>query len=244
MRRLVTTGLCLAVLTGVGNAQPALEAPAVQQREGICAPAMLTRMVVRNISPGLAAAAPAAQPRSIWRKGSTQLRTEEVPDPSRGVHNIVVVSSPDIWMINMTGRSGQHSVDPGPTYEVRAPILPVGSGMPGELIQLEYGCEAEFVAARMPGAPRPVAWGIEAAQLHTAVFGEHELSILMHVRRKAPLMVVYAKGGQAAFAIRYDEFRSGLPDRPDLFAPPKNVRIMEAQPQSPPPSNTTPGDRL
>ncbi|MFN9928277.1 MAG: hypothetical protein ACK53I_15210, partial [Phenylobacterium sp.] len=126
----------------------------------------------------------------------------------------------------------------------RAPILPVGSGMPVELIQLEYGCEAEFVAARMPGAPRPVSWGIEAAQLHTAVFGEHELSILMHVRRKAPLMVVYAKGGQAAFAIRYDEFRSGLPDRPDLFAPPKNVSIMEAQPQSPPPSSTTPGDRL
>lgn len=244
MLRLAIALFCLAVWTGPARAQPQVDTPPVQQREGLCAPPMLTRMIVRNISPGLAAAAPAAQPRTIWRKTSMQLRTEEIPDPSRGVHNIVVISEPDIWMVNMAARAGQHSVDPGPDYEVRAPILPVGPGMPPELMQLEYGCEGQFVAAWMPATPRAVPWGIETANLHTATFGEHEVSILMHARRKVPLMVVYAKGGQAQFAIRYDEFRADLPDRPDLFLPPKNVTITAAPPRSPPSQQPGTGDRL
>jgi len=244
MHRAAWIAACLATWGGAVCAQPQIEAPAVQAPEGLCAPAKLTRMIVRNVSPGLAAAAPAAQPRTIWRQGSTQLRTDELPDPSRGVHNIVVVSSPNVWMVNMAARAGQHSVDPGPTYEVRAPILPVGPGIPPVLMQLEYGCEAAFVAANMPAAPRSVPWGAEEAQLHSAAFGEHEVSILMHVRRKTPLMVVYARGGQAAFAVRYDEFRGDLPDRPDLFAPPKNVRITEAPRVAPATPPSVEGDRL
>jgi hypothetical protein len=210
-----------------------------------CAPAMLTRMTVRNISPGVPAAAPAAQPRQIWRKGSMQLRTEESPDPMRGVHSVIIVDEPNIWMVNMATRSGQRQTDPGPTYEVRAPILPLQPGMPAPLAQLEYGCEGAFVAAHAKGAPRPVPWGADTANLHTAEFGEHQVSVMMHVRRNAPLMVVYARANQPVFAIRYDDYRSDLPDRPELFQPPKSAQITEAPPAGgTPPPPQRPGDRL
>jgi hypothetical protein len=250
MRRLAIPTL-LAVLwsaPAAGQPLPSPSEPAPSSPSGACAPEKLTRMVVRNISPGLAAAAPAAQPRSIWRKGSMQLRTEEVPDPVRGVHNILVVSEPDIWVINMAARAGQHSLDPGPVYEVRAPILPLGPGMPPQLMQLEYGCEAAFAALHAPASERTVSWGAETARLHVANFGDHQVTVMLHARRNAPLMIVYARAGQAVFAIRYDEFRGDLPDRPDLFQPPKNVRITEAPPSPqgrPQPGATPPlGDRL
>jgi len=215
-------GVSLAGLACGAQGQPA---PAAQQP---CAPAKLTRMVVRNVSPELMAASPAAQPRTLWRQGATQLRSEGSPDPARGVQAIVVVAEPDIWLINPVSRTGEHRVDPGPDLNVRAPILPRGQGLPAALMALEYGCEGEFVAAHAPQPFQAVPWGGDNASLHVAAVGEHAVSILMHEKRKTPLMIVYAKAGKPVFAIRYDEYRDDLPERPTLFAPPSSYKITEA----------------
>lgn len=206
----------------------------------ICAPAKLTRMTVRNISPGLAAASPAAQPRTLHRRDSIYLRSEESPDPQRG-QQVVIVAEPDIWQVNLATRAGVHQVDPGPDLVVHAPILPVVPDMPPQLLTLEYGCELQFLQAAGAAEPRQVVpWGADKAGLHVVEFGAHAVTILMNVRREAPLMLAYLREGKAVFAIRYDAYRADLPDNPALFQPPKNMRITEGPPAKPQPASPAP----
>lgn len=246
MRRLIPALAGLAAMGGTALAQPPADPgapnaglPPIITRPGACAPATLTRMTVREISPGLAAADRRAQPRVIHRLGPDRLRSEEQPDPTRGGETrLTVITEPDIWTINLTTRSGQHAVDPGPTFEVLAPILPVGPDLPPILRTLEFGCEAAFVALNAPAPTQSVAWGAGSANAHVVTVGDQTVALLMDARRKTPLMISYSRQGRAVYAVRYDEFREGLPDRPDLFTPPKGIRLDEAfraQPQPPKP---------
>lgn len=208
--------------------------------EPLCAPERLTRMVVRNISPGLPAAAPAAQPRTLYRQGALYMRSEESPDPARG-QPVVIVAEPDVWMVNLSTRTGQHQVDPGPEFVVRAPVLPMTADMPPLFRSLEYGCELEFL--RRNGADSPiqvVPWGEAKATVHQVTVGEHMLSVLLTQRRQSPLLVAYSRAGKGLFMMRYDEFRTDLPDRPALFAPPKDMKITEAGPPKTPAAPAAP----
>jgi hypothetical protein len=239
-------------LAGAASAQPVpppqLDVPPpIKPSEGasgepLCAPEKLTRMVVRNVSPGLAAAAPAAQPRVIYRQGLLNLRTEESPDPARG-QPIVVVAEPDIWVFNNATKKGQHQVDPGPEFFVHAPILPLAADLPAALRSLQYGCELEFLSRQGAEAARQtIPWGEARATVHQVQVGEHVVSVLLMERRQTPLMVAYAKAGKPVFMMRYDEFRADLTDRPALFTRPERVEFTEASPAGagPPPGQAPP----
>jgi hypothetical protein len=246
-RRVWLIGAALAALAGQAMAQPGALIPLPGGSSAVspsgrplCAPVKLTRMVVRNISPTLSAAAPAAQPKLMYRQHSTLLRSEESPDPTRNAHNIVIIAEPQIWAMNMVTKTGQHQIDPGPELNVHAPILPVGGGVPPQFLEMEFGCEPDFIAKYAPQPRQVLAWGADRALMHVVVSGEHAVSILMHERRQAPLMIVYAKDNKPLFAIRYDEWRSDLPDRPTLFEPPKSVKFTEAAPSPNAPTGPPP----
>ena len=204
-------------------------------RPGICAPAGLFMAVTRNISPGLAATSPLAQPMTIWRLGSLYLRSEQQPDPVRGDQRLMIVAEPDVWIINQATRRGTHQVDPGPDFEVHAPILPV-QGLPGEFLSLEYGCEREFVAKYAPAEQRAAPYGSIQAGLHVAGNNEHAVAILMDKKRNTPLLISYLRQGKPVFVVRYDQYRLGLPERPNLFQPPRGVVITEAPARAPAPA--------
>ncbi len=192
-----------------------------------CAPGQLVRVVYRNVSPGLAASDPAAQPRILWRIASTFLRSEEQPDPASGVQTLVIVSEPDLWVINLTDRTGRHAIDPDPSQIVRAPIVPMPDAPP--IFQsLEFGCEADFVRANAPAPQSRTKWGDGPAQLHVLTQGEHSLAILMDSRRNTPLLISYLRQGRPVLVVRYDDHRTGVPAREDLFRPPGFVKLQEA----------------
>lgn len=245
-RRTTSAALAAAALLSAVTAAaqpsqgpPALDAPPAVQPAGSCAPEKLFRTTVRNISPGLAASASAAQPRTIWRKGAYFLRSEEDVDPVRGDQNVIIVAEPDVWMINLANRTGQHSLDPGPELVVRAPIPPVGA--PPQLLRLEFGCEREFLAQFAPTPEAEAPWGARRAALHRVTVGEHSVALLMDSRRNTPLMVSYLRQGRPVVVFRYDEYRHGLPDRPELFTPDKTIRITEA-PRASAPSPIAPSE--
>ena len=191
-----------------------------------CAPAQVVRIVYRNISPGVPAAASEAQPRTLWRIGSSFLRSEEQPDPTTGMKTLILVSEPNIWIVNLTDRTGSHSIDPDPSGKIRAPIIPL-TDVPPPFLSLEYGCEAEFVAAYAPQAQSVRPWGDTLAELHVLRVAEHSLAILMDSRRKTPLLISYLRSGQPLLVIRYDDHRTGLKEREDLFRPPSSVKFKE-----------------
>ena len=192
-----------------------------------CAPGQLVRIVYRNVSPGVAASDPAAQPRILWRIASTFLRSEEQPDPASGVQALVIVSEPNVWMINLTDRTGRHVIDSDPSQVVRAPIIPI-SDLPAPFSSLEYGCEAGFVATYAPVPQSRTKWGDGPAQLHGLTQGEHSLAILMDSRRNTPLLISYLRQGRPVLVVRYDDHRTGVQAREDLFRPPGFVKFQEA----------------
>jgi hypothetical protein len=201
-----------------------------------CAPSGLFRAVVRNVTPGLAAADRGAQPRTLYRQGSRWLRNEEQPDLGSGNQLLVVIAEPDLWVLNQATRQGQHSIDPGPDLTVHAPILSPSADLPAPFATLEYGCEAEFVARFAPTPQRTAPWGATLAAVHGVTIGEHTLAILMDDRRGAPLLISYLRQGRPVLVVRYDEYRQALQDNPPLFAPPSSYHISEAK-APPPPSH-------
>jgi hypothetical protein len=207
-----------------------------------CAPEQLFRAVVRNVSPGLAAADRRAQPRTIFRKGLAYFRADDAPDLARGDQNTVIIAEPDIWEVNVAKRQALHRTDPGPSLDVHAPVLPLMPGMPPLFMTLEYGCEAAFVAANAPTPQGQVAWGSTPAALHVLTQAEHNLAILMDDRHQEPLMISYVRAGKPVFVMRYDDYRQGVPEREGLFAPPK---WAEAAPdKAGPPTGAAPDESL
>ncbi|WP_296598279.1 hypothetical protein [Phenylobacterium sp.] len=231
----------LALGASVAQAQPlppmvAPPRPEVASEVPPCQPRSLVSMTVRNVTPGLQAIDPRAQPKTLWRKGGRYLRSVEEPVVSAQLQDakapmarqaLVIIAEPDIWMIDTASREGRHSVDKGPVLEVRAPILPPGSAPP-EFMALEYGCEAEFVSVRAPIAQRTVRWGGINAGIHTYNVGSANLAILMDDRSGKPLMITYVRDNRPVSIIRYDNYERGLAEPPDMFRPPPDVKILEA----------------
>lgn len=243
--------ILIALVAGAAQAQvvkpnvtppkPAL--PAVPP----CRPQSLVSMTVRDVTPGLQAVDQRAQPRRMWRQGSRFLRSVEQPAVSASLQDpkepmtrqaLVIIAEPDLWMIDLASGAGGHAVDKDPVLEVRAPVLPVGA--PAEFMALEFGCETEFVAARAAVAQKTLRWGAVQAAIHTYVVGSHSLAILMDDRTGEPFMITYVRDDRPAYVVRYDEYRRGLPDQPELFRPSPDVTIREI-PSKPPGKPTESG---
>src|SRR5437016_2362858 len=65
-----------------------------------CSPQKLLRIVTQDASPGVPAGSFATQPKTTYRLGKTFARVEEAEDREHGIHGLVVVNSPDNWMVN------------------------------------------------------------------------------------------------------------------------------------------------
>jgi hypothetical protein len=242
MARSKILAILIALSAGAASAQPVPPTVAPPSPQAVapvppCRPKSLVSMTVRNVTPGLQASDPGAQPKRLWRKGEKFLRSLDQPVVSRALQDpkapmarqaLVIVAEPDVWMIDMASREGRHSVDKGPVLEVRAPIFGPGTAPP-EFMGLEYGCEAEFVAIRAPLAKRNVRWGGVDARIHTYIVGTASLAILLNDRTSEPLIVTYVRDGRPITIISYDEYRRDQPDQPELFRPPADVKITEAE---------------
>lgn len=236
-RSVLTFALALAGLLDIApaSAQTAPAGPAAPPGP-VCAPASLFRAEIRDISPGVAAADRAAQPRVLWRLGSTFLRTEEQPDPVGGRQALTIVAEPDIWLVDLATGVGRHSVDPGPDFTVHAPILPLTPDLPPPLRALEFGCEPEFVMQHAPTPQQRLKWGATQASLHSVSFGEHSVALLMQQDGSSPIMISYLRQGRPVYVVRYDGWRRLPANQPELFQPPKDVVIEETPVRAPPPS--------
>lgn len=222
------TAMALAVGLPGGNAI-AQVAPQVGPPPAACSPTSLARIVIRDISPGVAAADPRAQPRTMYRRGATQFRSEEQPDMGRGGETrLVVISEPDVWMIDLARGQGAHSLDPGPELIVQAPVLPNTPDLPALFRTLEFGCEAAFVAAHAPTPSQIGSWGLSKIGIHGLSAGDYSLAFLVDSATLRPVIITYSKAGAVVFALRYDAYQVDQPDDASLFRPPASVQIIEA----------------
>ena len=185
----------------------------------------ITKIVTRLASPQIQPGAFAAQPKTLYLAGDTYARLEEEPDKAHGVHSLMVVSEPDIWMINLLDHTGRHQVDAGPDLTVHCPILPPGG--PKEFSTLEFGKEVEFFKIRnaTPAAAREIdGTRCDASELN---FGDYGLLLYTAADSGLPKQLQLYRGGNLHATIRYLHYERGLPFKPDLFKPPSGIKFAE-----------------
>ncbi|HXM07923.1 MAG TPA: hypothetical protein VN936_10680 [Candidatus Acidoferrum sp.] len=192
----------------------------------ICAPAKLVHVEVVPISPAVDPASFGAQPRNFYRLGSSKMRTEEALDAPNGIHGLIVADEPDIWMVNLYDHTGKHIVDPGPTFNVKAPVL--GANLPSKLMELEYGCEADYIAANAPTPVRSETLDGVTYDVFRVSAGSDAVEILERPDSGIPTLIRYYHNGTVGFALRYNVYQAGLPDDPSLFAKPSGIQYTEA----------------
>jgi hypothetical protein len=193
----------------------------------VCAPAKLVHLVTVDVTPGVPAASFGAQPRVMYRIGSDRVRIEEAPDVPNGIHGIVVMAEPNIWMANLYDRTGKHIVDPGPTFYAKAPIFYGTPGLSSKLTDLEFGCEADFIAANASTPVRSEQIAGSRFDVYRVDGGTDAVEILERSGTSVPSFVRYYQQGKLVEAIRYDLYVTGLPNDPALFVPPAGVQYSE-----------------
>ncbi len=192
-----------------------------------CAPASLVHIVTTETTPGIDPKSPDAKPQSLFREGAKRSRLEQQPDDSNQVHVLAVIDEPDIWMANLADRTGRHMVDPGPVLNTRAAVFSDDRISP-KILELEYGCEAAFVAANAPKAERTEVVDGVALEVHRFADGSESVEILEKPGATAPLVARYYRSGKLVWAVRYDLYDTDAPSDPAMFAKPAGIAFEDA----------------
>jgi hypothetical protein len=192
----------------------------------------MTKMVVQLQSPDVPADSFGAKPKTMIRAGTQFCRTEEEPDPARGIHGVLIVNEPDAWMVNLETKSAEHMVDPGPKFNCRMPIFASRfAELPEEEAKqiggLEFGYELEFFKSK-GATPQPA--GVLQTKQATAYklsFGDSTVALFTYGTPERPLAAAWARGE------KHDIFwYSGYGEMDfdaKLFARPDHVKIEEAK---------------
>jgi hypothetical protein len=181
-----------------------------------------------DVTPGVSAQTFAAQPRGLYRIGSDKLRIEEALDSANGIHGLIVVAEPNIWMANLYDNTGKHIVDPGPTFFAKAPVFGIPELSP-KLFDLEFGCEAEFLTANTALAVRSEQIGNTGYTVYRVDDNPDAVEILEKAGSNTPAFARYYHQGKLALVLRYDLYSTGLAHDPNRFVPPSGVRYSEAK---------------
>jgi len=196
-----------------------------------CAPAKLVHIVTVNVTPGIPAGSFNAQPENMYRIGSDRMRVEEAVDSVNGIHGLVVTAEPNIWMVNLYDNTGKHIVDPGPTLFAKAPIFYGMQGFPAKFMDLEFGCEADFIAANALTPVRSEQIGANRFDVYRMDAGTEAVEILEQSGTHTPAFARYYHQGNMVLAFRYDLYSTGLTNDPNLFVAPSGVRYTEVRPR-------------
>jgi len=165
-----------------------------------------------------------AQPKKVWRGGETYLRLEEVPNPETGSQRLLVITEPDIWIIDRTTGLGRHEVDPGPTYRIRFPVFTADSNE--DIVKLEMGMEREFF--REHGATEAGEKSVAGVECKESVLelGGRKVSLFTRTSDGVPFQVTILLG-ERALAVRYLRYETGLALDKSLFKPPQDIKFEE-----------------
>jgi hypothetical protein len=198
----------------------------VRAASAACAPASLVHIVTTETTPGLDPQSFDAQPKSLFREGAKRSRLEEQPDDAAKVHALAVIDEPNIWMANLLDKTGRHIVDPGPTLETHASVFADDRIAP-KILDLEFGCEAAYVAANMPKVDRVETIDGVPLDVHRLVDGTEAVEILQRPGVATPAFARYYRAGKLVWALRYDRYEIDPPSDPDMFTAPKGITYEE-----------------
>lgn len=165
-------------------------------------------------------------PRKLWRYKDHHLRYEEPRNPANGSEILLIANAPDAWLINRTTRTGNHMVDPGPTFNVLFPVFQ--GGAPASLQRLQMGREVEFFQTRNAEVLADEAIDGVACKVMKLELGDTAATLWIDRSTSLPRQVSM-RNPKVEYAVRYDVYRvDGALDMA-LFAKPTDVEISKGK---------------
>ncbi|MEO8663134.1 MAG: hypothetical protein ABI693_32050 [Bryobacteraceae bacterium] len=193
---------------------------------------MMTKLTVRLQSPEIPEMSFAAKPKTMYRAGNGYCRTEESPDIKQGLHGLMIVNEPDVWMLNLLTKTARHFVDPGPTFNCHLPIFHGGqaksaSDMKNPLLDLEFGQELSYFKGKGATSKQGPVLRDKPTTVYTVKVGDSQLFLFTTDDPERPWAV--ARQNDNIREMFWFEMYEQLPFDPKLFAKPEGMRIEEVR---------------
>ena len=188
-------------------------------------------MVVRLQSPDVPESSFAAKPKTSYRAGSGYCRVEELPDEERGIHGLVIINEPDIWVVNLLAKAARHYLDPGPKFNCRLLMFAsledakAAKNPTTPAFELEFGQElAYFKAKGAVPEQGPILQG-KPTRSYSVTSGGLQFLLFTTGAPERPWAIVRQRGNarDIYWYIAYEQ----LPFDPKLFSRPKDVKMEE-----------------
>ncbi len=188
-----------------------------------CQPEKMVRVVVHDITE-------LTVPRSrlvvslILRQGSQYGHIEDKYNSDSVASQLSIVNEPDVWTVARGTMKGNHTLDPGPTFNFRAPVL-WSRGLPDWLRDFEYGCELKFMKAESGSQPAHVTQlNGEAVEVYKLKRDGYMVILMVRAKDKKPVSASLHHGKDDPLVLRYDEYADDLALDLTLFKRPQGVR--------------------
>ncbi len=195
-------------------------------------PEAMTKLIVRLQSPDVPEESFAAKPKTTYRAGNSYCRTEELPDPEQGIHGLLIINEPDVWMVNLFIKTGQHFVDPGPTFNCRLPIfrgeqVKSGADLKSPLLELEFGRELAYFKEKRAMQKQGPVLRDKPTSVYTSDVGDSQLLLFTTGTPERPWAVARQHGNsrEIFWYVAYEQ----LPFDAKLFARPEGIKIEEGK---------------
>lgn len=188
----------------------------------------MTKIVIRNVGGNVDPASFEAKPVTHWRMGTRYGRVQEEPDPNMGIHGLIVVNEPDVWMANLYTKTARHIVDSGPTYVYRVPLLSTRD-FPGFLL-FELGKEFEFIEAH--AVEKNGTEMVDGQSCDRYELAKDGVLVVFHAKEgtRTPFQLEINQGDRQLRKVRYEVYETGLPPDLSLFEAPQGMSIEELRP--------------
>lgn len=186
-----------------------------------CAPDRLVRIETQDVSPHVLTGSTPREPLVTYRLGNGRARLEEGPNPETGLHRLVVTNAPNVWVVDLNSRTGEHGIDPDKPSKVRLPLF-ADFDVPPDVSALELGCETEFIS-RIATAHDRVETPNGVGVKHSLRSGRWKVALVTRENENLPMAAFLSLDEKVVQAIRYRSYQvlESVPD--GLFDPPPDI---------------------
>jgi hypothetical protein len=190
-------------------------------------PTTMIHMIVQMSGTDFPEGSFATKPKTMWRAGNSYCRSDEEPDPQRGLHLRLIISEPDSWLVDLANNRAKHMVDPGPTFNCGLPIFAFSPELyKSKVGKLEFGHELEFFQKN--AAKQVTGLALDSFKANYYELDGMTLKLVERVDIHVPIMIGLLQGGKTT-SVRYLLWEDHVPFKANVFAKPTGVNIEEAQ---------------
>ena len=181
----------------------------------------MKKFEVRYVADDIEPSSFGAQPRTCYRAGDSYGRVEEAPDKPLGLHGLIIIAAPDVWMINLFDSSGKHIVYKTSPIQARMPIL---ASAQKAFKDLEFGKELQFFTTKNITATEGPA--IDGAKTRSYKYSESSIDTELLINSDSEPLRLTISTPQGKRTLVYSSYKT-LPFDPDIFKQPSNISFSE-----------------